>query len=80
VDKKVFAREIDRIIQDRRLTQTEAAYIVRDAPSQLSLIVNGKLDGFAPERLIRILTRFGRDIEIRISRSRGRIGKVRVRV
>ena len=79
VDKRVLAQEIDRIIRDRQLTQTEAAYVVKDAPSQLSLIVNGKLDGFSPERLVRILTRFGRDVDIRISKASGRVGKVRVR-
>jgi hypothetical protein len=59
-------------------TQTEAAYIVRDAPSQLSLMVTGKLTGFSSERLIRTLTRLGRDVEITVRPARGRTGKVRL--
>ena len=78
VDKSVFAREIAEIMRERDLTQTEASFIVREPPSQLSLIVNGKLRGFSPERLIQILNRFGRDVEIRIGKSRGQSGKVRV--
>jgi len=78
IKKEPLAREIGRILRDRGLTQTEASYIVKDAPSQLSLVVNGKLAGFSPERLLRLLTRLGRDVEIRI-RSAGRAsGRVRV--
>jgi predicted XRE-type DNA-binding protein len=80
IKKAPLAREIGRIIGERGLTQTEASYIVRDAPSQLSLIVTGKLRGFSAERLLRTLTRLGRDVEITIRRSRGRAGKVRVSV
>ncbi len=80
IKKAPLAREIARIIDERDLTQTEASYIVRDAPSQLSLIVTGKLRGFSAERLLRTLTRLGRDVEITIRRSRGRAGKVRLSV
>jgi predicted XRE-type DNA-binding protein len=80
IKKAVLAKEIARILKDRGLTQTEAAYIIRDAPSQLSLMVTGKLRGFSVERLIRTLTRLGRDVEIRIRPARGRAGKVRLAV
>jgi predicted XRE-type DNA-binding protein len=80
IDKKTLARETSRIIRYRDLTQTEAARIVRDAPSQLSLVSTGNLEGFSPERLIGILTKFGRDIEIRIGRAKGATGKVRLSV
>ena len=79
IRRDVLAKEISRIIDDRAITQTEAGYITREAPSQVSLIVTGKLDGFSPERLLRILTAFGRDVEIRITRSKTKSGKVRVR-
>lgn len=80
IKKAPLAKEIASIIEDRGLTQTEASYIVRDAPSQLSLITTGKLAGFSAERLLRTLTRLGRDVEITIRRSRGRAGQVRLRV
>ena len=78
IDKRILAGAINDIIRTRNLTQTEAARVVRDAPSQLSLISTGKLDGFSPDRLVRILTRLGRDVELRITKSRGSAGKVRV--
>lgn len=80
IKKAVLAKEIARIIRDRGLTQTEASFIVRDAPSQLSLITTGKLAGFSAERLLRTLTRLGRDVEITIRSSRQRAGKVRLAI
>ena len=79
ISKAVFAKEIADILHREQLTQTEAAYLMRDAPSQVSLVVTGKLRGFATERLVRMLTRLGRDIDISIRPARGREGKVTVR-
>jgi len=60
-------------------TQTEADYLIRDAPSQISSVVTGKLHGFAVERLIRMLVHLGRDIDIVIRPPRGsRKGRVSV--
>jgi predicted XRE-type DNA-binding protein len=78
IPKNVLAKEIASILESQQLTQTEAAYIMRDAPSQISLVVTGKLRGFSTERLIRMLARLGRDIDIVIRPARGRNGKVSV--
>src|SRR5690242_1041107 len=78
IPKDVLAKEIARILDDKGLTQTEAAYVMRDAPSQISLVVTGKLRGFSTERLLRMLARLGRDIDIVIRPARGRNGKVSV--
>jgi len=78
IPKSVLAKEIATILEDRELTQTEAAYVMRDAPSQVSLVVTGKLRGFSTERLLRMLARLGRDIEIVIRPTRGRKGRVSV--
>ena len=78
IPKSAFAKEIAAILDAEQLTQTEAAYIMRDAPSQISLVVTGKLRGFATDRLVRMLTRLGRDVEITIRPARGRKGKVTV--
>lgn len=78
IKKAPIAKEIARILDKRGLTQTEASYIVKDAPSQLSLITTGKLAGFSAERLLRTLTRLGRDVEITIRPARQRSGAVRV--
>ena len=78
IPKSILAKEIARILEDQELTQTEAAYIMRDAPSQISLVVTGKLRGFSTERLLRMLARLGRDIDIVIRRSKSKSGKVTV--
>src|SRR5579871_2854540 len=78
IPKDVLAKEIARILDERGLTQTEAAYVMRDAPSQISLVVTGKLRGFSTERLLRMLARLGRDIDIVIRPARGKTGKVSV--
>lgn len=78
IPKNILAKEIAGILEDQNLTQTEAAYIMRDAPSQISLVVTGKLRGFSTERLLRMLARLGRDIDIVIRPSKGKSGKVTV--
>jgi predicted XRE-type DNA-binding protein len=78
VDRRAVARIIAGIIDDRQLTQTEAAYMVKDAPSQISLVVNGRVDGFSIERLVRMLTRLGSDVELRIRKSPRARGKVKI--
>src|SRR3954469_2297977 len=78
IPKNILAKEIASILENQQLTQTEAAYIMRDAPSQISLVVTGKLRGFSTERLLRMLARLGRDIEITIRPSKGKTGKVSV--
>jgi predicted XRE-type DNA-binding protein len=81
ISKDVLAKEVARILDDNELTQMEAAYIIKDSPSQISLIVTGKTRGFSAERLIRILTRLGRDVDISVSKAKvGKVGKVRVLV
>ena len=64
IPKEELAQEIATIIRYHHLNQTEAARIVGDAPSQMSLLMSGKLAGFSTERLLRMLLRLGRDIEL----------------
>jgi len=80
IPKEILAKEIASILRDRELTQTEAARIMNDAPSQVSLVVTGKLRGFSTERLLRMLARLGRDVEIviRATNGRQRAGRISV--
>jgi predicted XRE-type DNA-binding protein len=78
IPKGILAKEIASILADKNLTQTEAAWLMKDAPSQVSLVVTGKLRGFSTERLIRMLARLGRDIDIVVRPARGRSGKINV--
>ena len=64
IPKAELAEEIATIVRYRHLTQTEAAKVVGDAPSQMSLLMAGKIDGFSIERLLRMLLRLGKDIEL----------------
>jgi len=80
ISKALLARTIARILDERGLTQTEAAHLIKDAPSQLSLIVNGRRDGFSAERLLRILTQLGKDVEIRTSKAKTKQGKVSLQI
>jgi len=79
IPKNVLAKEIATILEDQQLTQTEAAYIMRDAPSQISLVVTGQARGFSTERLLRMLARLGpRPLDIVIRPAKGKSGKVNV--
>jgi len=62
--KVTLAKEIRDIIKERQLTQNDAAFLLNDAPSQISLVVTGKLRGFSMERLIRMRAML--DGEVRI--------------
>lgn len=76
--KTTGAGVIDRTLDRRGLTQTEAAYIMRDAPSQISLVVTRKLKGFSEARITRMLNRLGYDVETTIRKAKGRTGKTTV--
>ena len=72
--------EIQSIVEKRDMSQVEVADETGEARSQVSLLLNGKLRGFSTDRLVRILLRLGRDIEIVIRQSRGnrKVGAVRL--
>jgi predicted XRE-type DNA-binding protein len=78
IPKHILAKEIAGILRDQQLTQTEAAYLMKDAPSQVSLVVTGKLRGFSTERLLRMLARLGRDVDIVVRSAKDRSGKISV--
>ena len=62
--KADLAIEISSIIEDRGLTQAEAAGIMGVDQPKVSALVRGRLDGFSMERLYRFLNALGRDVEI----------------
>jgi len=62
--KADLAIEISSIIQDRGLTQAEAAEIMGVDQPKVSSLVRGRLDGFSMERLYRFLNALDRDVEI----------------
>jgi predicted XRE-type DNA-binding protein len=79
VPKNQLLDEIKVITSYRHLSQGELADIVGDAASQMSLLLNGKLRGFSTDRLLRMLLRLGRDVDIVLRSARGRRrGRIRV--
>ena len=62
--KADLAIEITRIIDERGLTQVEAAELMGVDQPKVSALVRGRLDGFSMERLYRFLNALGRDVEI----------------
>ena len=80
VSKARLADEIKKVIAEKGLTQTAAAAVAREAQSQMSLVMSGHLQGFSANRLIRILLRLGRSVEIIIRRpaSPSRSGRVKI--
>lgn len=79
IPKEPLAKALVRIIRDKELTQTAAGVIVGEAPSQISLLMGGKLNGFSPDRLMRALTRLGRDVHITV-KARSRQGPGRLTI
>ncbi|HSE65960.1 MAG TPA: helix-turn-helix transcriptional regulator [Gemmatimonadales bacterium] len=78
--KASLALEIERIIDQRKLTQRAAAKLMGIDQPKVSHIIRGRLDGYSTERLMGFLTSLGRDIEIvvrKVPRSR-RQGRLKV--
>ena len=64
----------------RRLSQAAAASLMGIDQPKVSALMNGRIDNFSSERLMRLLTRLGQDIEVMIkTKPRGR-GQGRIRV
>jgi predicted XRE-type DNA-binding protein len=66
--KAELARQIHQIIKNRKLTQKQAAAIMKIDQPKVSDIIRGKLSKYTLDRLIRFLTLLGRDIEIHVRR------------
>jgi predicted XRE-type DNA-binding protein len=67
--KSELAAEILRIIQRRRLTQTEAGKLLGLRQPKVSDLLRGRLDGFSTDRLLRFITLLGYDVQIRLSKA-----------
>ena len=65
--KANLALYIRQTIKARRLTQAKAAQILGLDQPKVSSIVNGRLDGFSTDRLMRFLNDLGCDVQISVS-------------
>lgn len=80
--KAKLAEAIAEAIERRNLTQSETAAILGVDQPKVSRIVNGRLDGFTQDRLMRYLRALGEDVEIRVTHSKegNREGRLTVRI
>lgn len=65
--KANLALHIKRTIEARKLTQVQAASLLGLDQPKVSSIINGRLDGFSTERLMRFLNDLGCDVNISVS-------------
>lgn len=83
--KAQLASHIRHVIKRQRLTQVAAAALMGVDQPKVSALLNGRLANFSSERLMRLLTALGQDVEIvvrakRRGRERGRIRVVEAHV
>ena len=76
-----LAYALNQVIEARKLSQAQAANILRVTQPKVSALRNYKLAGFSVERLMNLLTALDQDVEIVIrrkprSRRTGRISVV----
>ena len=76
--KAKLASRIRQIIKESRLTQVAAASLMGLDQPKVSALLNGRLANFSSERLMRLLTALGQDVDIVLrakprNRERGRV-------
>ena len=76
--KAQLGTEICRILKEHKLTQVEAANLLGVEHAEISRLKAAKLSNYSVERLMRLLNRLNRDIEIRSIPSEDREGQQRV--
>jgi predicted XRE-type DNA-binding protein len=78
--KAQLARLIRLVIKRRRLTQVAAAKLMGLDQPKVSALLNGRLANFSSERLMRLLTTLGQDVEIAVRATPARRVKGHIRV
>ena len=78
--KAQLASRIREIIRRSRLTQDAAAALMGVDQPKVSALLNGRLTNFSSGRLMRLLTRLGRDVEIVVKAKPRRRQSGRIRV
>ena len=68
--KAELVTRIDKIIRQRRLKQVEAAKLLGLSQPDISRLLRGNFREYSVERLMRLLTALGRDVEIVIREPR----------
>lgn len=61
-------RQLEKVIRDSLLTQSEAAELLGIQQSRVSDLLRGKIDRFSIDMLVKLLARTGRAVEVRVKR------------
>ena len=56
--------QVHNVIEERGLTQVEVASITGVAQPKISELLRGKSQGFSTDRLLRMLNKLGKDVDI----------------
>jgi predicted XRE-type DNA-binding protein len=64
--KAELVRRINNIIEERKLTQIQAARILRASQPNISLLRAGRLTEFSLDRLLRYLVALGQEVKIEV--------------
>jgi predicted XRE-type DNA-binding protein len=78
--KAQLASHIRRIIRRRRLTQVAAAALMGIDQPKVSALLNGRLASFSTDRLLRLLTALGQDVEIVVRERASNLERGRISV
>lgn len=73
-----LAKIVKGHLEESGMTQTDAAEKMIDAPSQVSLVVTGNVRGFSIMRLLRMICALGHNVEINITDTGGKGGKLTI--
>ena len=68
--KAQIAYRICGILRERKLSQKEAAALLRTDQPRVSALLHGKLEGFSSDRLFRFLNALDQEVEIVIRQAR----------
>lgn len=72
--KAAIVGQINSILRHRHLTQVQAAELLDLPQPKISALKNGKLRGFSLEKLLEIMVKLDRDVEISFSKSARKSG------
>jgi predicted XRE-type DNA-binding protein len=78
--KVELALEVNRVLKQRKLTQSRAAGLLGIEQPHVSDLTRYRLNRFSAERLMEFLTQLGKDVEIRIATRQARRPRSNVRV
>lgn len=68
--KAELALQINRLIEQKKLTQVKVAKLLDIDQPKVSLLAQGKLSGFSLERLFKFLNLLGQEIVIKVSEAK----------